>query len=100
VSLGPGLVILVNGLVALSTVRFFRQKPDQWTRLREQPVARWFVAVPLYLLLSPVAGARWERAVILRSRSALWGRLVSPVGWLKAALMTGTVHRAARARRG
>ncbi len=99
VSLGPGLVILANGMVGLGIVRFFRRHPDRWTRLRRRPAPRWLGAVALYLLLSPIGAARWEGGVVLRSRSALWGSLVSPVGWLQIALLFRTLHRAARAKR-
>ena len=32
VSMGPGLMNLVNGAVAIGVVRFFRERPAQWQR--------------------------------------------------------------------
>jgi len=96
VSLVPGLVSAGNGLVGLAVVRFVRGRPD----LSEEPVPRALLMAALgHLLLSPLAGAWGERAVVLRGRSPLWGGVVLPSGVVPIAVMATAVVRARRARR-
>ncbi len=99
VSVGPGLVNVVNGIVALGVARYVRQRPEQWQRWRRGRLPRWGPMTGLvYLTVSPAAAAGWKRGVILRRRSPLWAGLISPIGLLQGALVLGAVHRARRAR--
>ena len=98
VSTGPSLVVLTNEALFLGLLRLLRGRPDVWAALKEVRGAPWHAAVPLYVLLSPLLASTWERAVVLRGRSALWG-LVSPSGLVQIALMGVTIARARRARR-
>ena len=99
VSLGPGIVVLANALVGLGAVRFFRKRPELWGRLRNRPVTRWVLVLPLYRFLSPAVAASWQGGVVLRRHSALWGGALSPVGLLQAALLAVTLCRARQAKR-
>jgi hypothetical protein len=95
VSVGPGLTNLVNGIVALGVARYFRRRPAQWQRWKHERIPPWGpIAVLVHLTLAPAAAARWERGVIFRRRSPLWGGLVSPVGLLQIALLVGALFRA------
>ena len=99
VSLGPGLVNLLNGLLGLGVVHVFRTRPDRWARVEDRRLPPWVAAVLAgYAVLSPAAAARWRRGVVLPGRSALWGGLVSPLGLLQIVIMLSTLRRALRAR--
>lgn len=98
-SMGPGLMNLVNGAVAIGVVRFFRERPAQWQRWKPERMAGWApVAGLAYLTLSPVAAASWKPAVVLPRRSPLWAGLISPIGVLQIALLMLAFYRARRAR--
>ena len=100
VSLGPGLVNLLNGLLGLGLVYFSRTRPARWAQIRDRRLPPWLAAVVLgYVMLSPVAAARWQRGVVLPERSALWSGLISPLGLLQIVVMLTTLRRALRARR-
>jgi len=99
VSTGPGLVELANAVLGLAVVRLYRQQPARWARLRDRPVPRGLLVLPLYLILSPAMAARWERAVVLRQRSPLWGAALSPVGVVQIGVLAVTISRARRAKR-
>lgn len=94
VSMGPGLVNLANGLVVVAVVGYFRRRPAQWERWKGT-VPAWLGGL-VYLLPAPATAAGWQRGVILRRRSPLWGELISPIGLLQVALMTVVVHRLRR----
>jgi hypothetical protein len=99
VSAAPGLMNLVNGILALAVVRYLRLRPAQWQRWKHQRIPRWAgIASLLYLALSPVAATRSKRAVIFPGRSPLWGVLVSPIGTLQIALTLGALYRARKAK--
>ena len=100
VSLGPGLVNLLNGLLGLGLVHFFRTRPARWAQVKDRRLPGWVALVPAgYAVLSPAVGARWQRGVVLPERSALWSGLISPIGLLQIAVMLTTLRRALRARR-
>jgi hypothetical protein len=100
VSLGPGLVNLLNGLLGLGVLHVLRSRPARWARITDRPPPPWVALVLAgYAAVSPAAGARWQRAVVLPGRSALWGGVVSPLGLLQIAVMLTTLRRALRARR-
>jgi hypothetical protein len=99
VSIGPGLMNLVNGAVAMGLVRFFRERPAQWERWKRTRMAGWARLVGLaYVALSPVAAASLKPAVILPRRSPLWAGLISPIGVLPIALLIRAFYRARRTR--
>jgi hypothetical protein len=99
VSLGPGLVNLVNGLLGLGVVHVFHTRPARWARVRDRRLPPWVAAVLVgYAVLSPAAAAGWRRGVVLPGRSALWGGVVSPVGVLQVVLVLSTLRRGLRAR--
>jgi hypothetical protein len=97
VSVGPGLINLLNGTVALAVAHYFRRHPAQWQRLKEQPIPR-LGGIPAlaYLALSPAAAALWKQGAVFRHRSPLWGALASPIGLLQFALVLVALHRARR----
>ena len=99
VSAGPSLVIVANASLALGGLHLLRRRPGAWAALEERRVAPWHLAIPLYVLLSPALATRWERAVVLRGRSPLWGGAVSPSGLVPIVLLGITITRARRARR-
>jgi hypothetical protein len=100
VSLGPGLVNLLNGLLGLGLVHLSRTRPARWARVTDRPPPPWVALVLAgYAALSPATGARWQRGVVLPGRSALWGGLISPLGLLQIAVVLTTLRRALRARR-
>jgi hypothetical protein len=97
VALGPGLVNLANGLLALCVVRFFRQRPEVWREWRTH-IPRWSVTAGMvYLVLGPMTATGWKRAVLLPRRSPLWGT-ISPIGLLQGTLLIVAFARARRAR--
>ena len=97
VSMGPGLVNLANGLVVLVVVGYFHRRPAQWEkRRRVLPPRSYRFGGLVYLLLAPATAAGWQRGVILRRRSPLWGALISPIGLLHVALVSVVVHRVRR----
>ena len=98
VATGPALVVLVNEALALGGLHVLLRRPDRWAALEHRRVLPRHLAVPLYVLLSPLLATGWERAVVLRGRSALWG-VVSPSGVVHIGLMGVTVARVRRARR-
>ena len=94
VPLGAGLVNLGNGLLALVAVRFFRHRPGLWHESTSR-LPRWAgPAVIGYLALAPAAA--WQRGVVLRRRSALWGTGIHPVGLLQITLLLVGLARARR----
>ena len=98
VALGPGLMNLANGLLALAVVRHFRRRPELWEEWRTR-IPRWSGAAGLvYLSLSPVTAAGWKRAVLLPRRSSLWGGVISPIGLIQITLLVVGFSRARRAR--
>ncbi len=99
IATGPHLVTLLNGLLGLAVVHVYRRDPDRWGRLRERRAPRWLAVVPVHLLLSPLLAARWERGVVLRGRSPLWGGVLSPIGLVHVVLTAGALLRAVRAAR-
>jgi non-ribosomal peptide synthetase component F len=103
VSVGPGVMNLFNGAVALAVAHYFRQHPAQWQRWlqKPRPLPTWASVTALaYLVLSPAAAACWKHGVVLRRRSPLWGGLGSPIGLLQAGLALGAFYRARGTRRG
>ncbi len=97
VSMGPGLVNLANGVVAVGVTRYFRHRPEEWHRLSGGRIPRWTgIAGLIYLTVSPAVGASWGRGVLFRRRTPLWGGVVSPVGLLQITLLLATLHRARR----
>lgn len=99
VSIGPGLVNLTNGILALGAVGYFRQRPERWQRWKHERIGpRAGLAALAYVALSPAAAAGSERTVILRGRTPLWGELISPIGLIQIALLLVALHRAGRAR--
>jgi hypothetical protein len=99
VAIGPALVIVANATSALALAHLLRRRPGTWAALKRSRVRPWYLVVPLYVLLSPLLGAGWERAVVLRGRSALWGGLVSSSGLVQIVVLVVTIARARRARR-
>ena len=98
VALGPGLMNLANGVLALAVVRHFRRRPERWQEWRTR-IPRWSGTAGLvYLSLSPVAAAGWKRAVLLPRRSPLWGGVISPIGLIQITLVVLGFSRARRAR--
>ena len=98
VAAGPGLTNLANGVVALVVTRYVRRRPGRWTALVESRAARPLgVASLLHVALAPAVAGRWERAVVLRGRSPLWGWQFSPIGLLQLLLVLVAVRRAGRA---
>jgi hypothetical protein len=94
VSLGPGLVNLGSGLLALGVVRFFRRCPGLWEEKRPR-IPAWSGPAALgCLTLAPAAAAGWKRGVVLRRRSALWGAVIHPVGLLQITLLLDGLSRA------
>jgi hypothetical protein len=90
---------LINGTVALGVAHYVRQHPAQWQRWRHEPVPRWGgLASLVYVAVSPAVAARWERGVVFRRRSPLWGGLISPVGLLQMALVLMALYGARRPR--
>jgi hypothetical protein len=99
VSIGPGLMNLVNGAVAMGLVRFLRERPAQWERWKRARIGGWARLAGLaYVALSPVAAASLKPAVILPRRSPLWAGLISPIGVLQIALLGRAFYRARRTR--
>ena len=99
IAIGPSSVIVANEALALGALHRLRRRPEVWAALKGRRIAPWHLTVPLYLLLSPVVATRWERAVVLRGRSALWGGVLSTSGLVQVALLAVTIARARRARR-
>ena len=99
VSVGPSLVIVANASLALGAFHLRWRRPGSRAALRERRAAPWHLVVPLYLLLSPVLATGWERAVVLRGRSALWGGALSSSGLVQTAVLGVMIVRARRARR-
>jgi hypothetical protein len=98
VALGPNLMSLANGLLAIGTVRHFRRHRERWQRLT-RGFPQWTgLAGMLYLAFGPVAAGGWKRAVILRRRSPLWGAAISPTGLLQLVLVSVALGRARRGR--
>jgi hypothetical protein len=98
-SLGPGLMSLVNGAVAVGVVHLFRGRPALWQRWRPRFTTRGAYLVGLaYLTMSLVTAGNCERTVILPRRSPLWAGLISPIGLLQIALLMSAFYRARRAR--
>ncbi|WNV74305.1 hypothetical protein [Geodermatophilus sp. DSM 44513] len=59
VSAAPGLMNLVNGIVALGVAHHFRRRPAEWERWRHKRIPRWAgMSGLIYLTLSPAAAAR------------------------------------------
>ncbi len=97
VSAAPGLVNLLNGVLALGVVHFSRRRPALRERWRHRHVPRWAMTAGLgYLTLSPAATAGWQRAVVLPGRSPLWGGCLSPIGLLQVAIGLLALHRLRR----
>jgi hypothetical protein len=97
VSVGPGLVNVANGIVALGVVHYVRQRPEQWQRWRRERLPRWGpITLLVHLSIAPALAAGWPRGVILRRRTPLWG-LLSLTGLLQSALILVAIHRARRA---
>ena len=84
ISVGPALMNLANGVVALGVVHHLRQRPAE----AASTLPRWGpITALVYVAASPAAAAGWRRGVILRRRSPLWGALISPIGLLQGALV-------------
>ena len=99
VSVTPGLTNVVNEIVALAVVHYFRQRPAQWQRRKRNGVPAWGRIAGLgYLVLSPAAAARCTGGVLFRSRTPLWGAVISPIGLLQVTLLLVALGRARRAR--
>jgi hypothetical protein len=97
-ALGPSLMTLANGLLAIGAVHHFRRHRERWQRLT-RGLPQWAgLACLLYLALGPAAAGGWKRAVILRRRSPLWGAVVSPTGLLQLGLVCVALGRARRGR--
>jgi len=97
VATGPALVTLVHGVIGMGVVHAVRRDPRRVARLRDAKPSRWLLALPLYLLVSPALAS--ERFVVLRSRSPLWGSVLSPIGGLHVAVALVTLRRALRVKR-
>ena len=99
IATGPSLVIMANASLALGGAHLLRRRPSTQAALAGRRVSPWLLAVPIHVLLSPALAAGWERGVVLRGRSALWGGLVSTSGLVQIAVLVVTITRARRARR-
>jgi hypothetical protein len=98
VALGPNLLTLANGLLAIGTVHRLRRHRERWQRLTRRLPPWAGLAGMLYLALGPAAAGGWKRAVILRRRSPLWGAAISPTGLLQLVLVSVALGRARRGR--
>jgi hypothetical protein len=97
VQVGPNVMNLINGTVALGVTHYVRQHPAQWQRWQHRPLTRWaWTASLVYLAVSPAATAGWKRGVVFRGRSPLWGGLPSPIGLIQFALVLVALYRAQR----
>ncbi|MFW3171441.1 hypothetical protein [Geodermatophilus sp. CPCC 206100] len=99
VPVGPGLVNLASGIVALGVAHHVRRRPGEWQRWQRRRIPRWaWLAGLVHLTLSPAVAAWGDRGVIRPGRSPLWAGLVSPVGLLRIALGLVAYTRVCRAR--